>query len=230
MPPRPEYRSRPVRKLSPISIKYRRPQAAFFAAFCCILSALLLTQDSRPVSRFISPQLLQSCPPLAVGDVLLRQGIGADSAVIIRVSGGEYSHSGMVAAVSPQVVIIHASADDDPDPARHNQVTASTLPQFARRAVRLAVRRYPLSAGQRREIGLYLYSMLGEPFVLDGSGDSLYCTTLLLRALSPYYEPGPLAFEDPQVPLFSGWYLYPQKFMEDSRSRLIFQVEAAGEE
>ncbi len=229
MPPSPEYRSKPVRKLSACFAGCRRLRAAFFTLAVCTACCLLLCRDSRPLSRHILLSQLQSCPPLSVGDVLLRQGIGADSEIISRLSGGDYSHSGMVAAVSPQVVIIHAAAADDPDPARHHQVIVSSLPDFAGRAVRLAVRRYPLTAEQRQEIGLYLYSMLGEPFVLDGRENALYCSTLILRALSPYFEPGPLVFEDLQVPLFRGRYLYPQKFMEDPRSSLLFQVEAAAE-
>ena len=99
-------------------------------------------------------------PPLEVGDVILRQGIGLDSMVIAKVSDSVYSHVGMVAAVNPEITIIHAAVDDRPDKA--NQVIASSLPFFVSKARRIAVKRYPLSAEERARAAWYLRSQL-EP-------------------------------------------------------------------
>lgn len=194
------------------------------AAFCA--AVLLLQQDNRPHQPGLRPEALSSCPQLEVGDIVLRQGMGADSVVIAEVSGGSYSHVGMVARVEPQVVIIHAATTDLPDPRLHNQVIESSLDEFAAKAVRLAVKRYALNATERREIALYLESMLGEPFVLDGQKGSLYCSTLVQRALSPYLPLEGIDYNYVELPVFTGWYLFPEQFMQDKRSRLIFKAAA----
>ncbi|MBO8415657.1 MAG: hypothetical protein IAB19_04670 [Proteobacteria bacterium] len=191
-----------------------------------LCAAVLLPSDSRPHLTGLMPDALSSCPQLAVGDIVLRQGMGADSVVIAQVSGGSYSHVGMVARVEPEVVVIHAATTDLPDPRRHNQVIASTLPDFAAKAVRLAVKRYQLADNERGEIALYLESMLGEPFVLDGRKGSLYCSTLVQRALSPYLPLDGIDYNYVEMPVFSGWYLFPEQFMLDRRSRLIFKTAA----
>ena len=117
----------------------RRLAALMLTAGCCIFLPAAARQASPlPDLHF---------PPLEVGDVILRQGIGLDSMVIAKVSDSVYSHVGMVAAVNPEITIIHAAVDDRPDKA--NQVIASSLPFFVSKARRIAVKRYPLSAEER---------------------------------------------------------------------------------
>ena len=71
---------------------------------------------------------------LAVGDWIFRAGTGRESALIRHLDDGEYSHIGIVIAVSPEIRIAHATTDDDP--AHPNQVINSSLAEFA--APRLA--------------------------------------------------------------------------------------------
>ena len=66
---------------------------------------------------------------LAVGDWVFRAGTGRESALIRYLDGGEYSHIGIVVAVAPEIRIVHATTDDDP--ARPNQVIASSFSEFS---------------------------------------------------------------------------------------------------
>ncbi len=183
-------------------------------AGCCIFL--------QAAARQASPLPELHFPPLEVGDVILRQGIGLDSMVIAKVSDSVYSHVGMVAAVNPEITIIHAAVDDLPDKA--NQVIASSLPFFVSKARRIAVKRYPMSAEERARAAWYLRSQLGQPFVLDGKRESLYCATLILHALSPQMSSG-LNFHYLHLPGFEGWFLFPEDFWADERSRLIFKEQ-----
>lgn len=159
-------------------------------------------------------------PKLETGDVILRRGPNADSYFICTVSGSLYSHAGMVVVKEGEVLIIHATTDDDS--AHPNQVILSTLDEFLSQALTAAVRRYPLTSAQQDEIGNFLFSMIGESFTLNGNKDDLYCTTLISRALSPYVDMSILPYDRLDLPIAGGWYLFPQRLMEDPRSALIY--------
>ena len=193
-----------------------------------IHAALVLCLCLQPAAQRLPPSaILQSTlnlPPLQLGDVVFRCGRGIDSAIISEISKSKYSHVGMVAALQPQIVIIHATTDDVPTKA--NQVIASTLSFFVQEAKRFAVKRYALSAQEQQQIAAFLHSQLGEPFVLDGKRDSLYCTTLIVKALGAQRSAS-LRFHYLQFFGITGWFLFPEDLWQDARSQVIY---SAGEQ
>ncbi len=190
---------------------------------CCALCALSLPRDLRALPEGLNLAKLQGLPALKVGDVLLRYGLSVDSYVIAKLSESRFSHVGMVAAVSPDVQVIHATTDDDP--LHQDQVILSPLSEFVYKAKRFAIKRYDLPEQAQDEIAKFLYSKLGEPFVLDGRKESLYCATLLRQALAPFVNVSPLVFHHLNVPGSAGWYLFPEDFWQDQRSQLLYQAE-----
>lgn len=157
-------------------------------------------------------------PPLEVGDVLLREGAGADSRLIARVAGGPYTHVGIVVSTAPEL-ILHAAPDDDPD--RPYQVILSTPAAFRARALRLAVKRYPLSAPQRARLQEQARGFVGRPFELAAGEDALYCSSLAARLLGAQVR---LHLREVEVslPLVGGRFLSPQSFFEDEGSVLLY--------
>lgn len=153
---------------------------------------------------------------MATGDWLFRRGTSTDSLFVRQVGGGDYSHIGMVVAVAPRVMVIHATTDDDP---RHlDQVLLSSLDEFLQPelAQHFAVARPTfLTPEQNRRIAAQLLASRGQPFVLDARNQPhLYCTTLLataIRAQLPSFEP---AWTRLDAPLFHGDYLFPKAFAE----------------
>ena len=188
-----------------------------------MISSLIFPATQRLPTNNLNLSQLNDFPQLEIGDVILRQGLGVDSALISKVSHSQFSHIGMVAAVSPSIVVIHATTDDDP---KHlNQVIVSSLFDFVSKSKRIAVKRYFLTEKQKREISLFLKSMLGKPFVINGEKDSLYCSTLISKALSPYIDTKKLEYSYLDLPVISGWYLFPEEFLQDKNSSLIYNLE-----
>lgn len=168
------------------------------------------------VRRGFAPHVL--LPQLKIGDVILREGCGADSLIIASVSGGRYTHVGMIIATQP-VQVLHAAPDDDPLlPA---QVIVSELADFLARARGIAIKRYPLSEMQRARLHEQALSWVGHPFVLSNGPEGLYCTTLIQRLLSPHAL---LALDcvELHLPFMGGCYLTPQSFFDDPHSLLLY--------
>lgn len=122
---------------------------------------------------------------LAVGDWVFRAGTGRESALIRHLDDGEYSHIGIVIAVSPEIRIAHATTDDDP--AHPNQVINSSLAEFAapRLAGKIAAARPVfLNESERAQLAAAVARHLGEPFHLTAREQSpRYCTTIIYDAL-----------------------------------------------
>lgn len=164
-------------------------------------------------------------PALETGDVILRQGLGIDSAIIARLTDSEFSHVGIVAETEPEIKIIHATTDDharEPD-----QVIASPVAEFISNARALAVKRYKLNPEQKERLRTYLKEQLGHSFVLrPGEGsDTLYCSTLVKHALQQGGVPSSaeeLALQYIDFAAVEGWYLFPESFLQDRRSTLLF--------
>lgn len=180
-------------------------------------SVLLLTLVAqRPVALHYPAFDLASLPPLAVGDWLFRLGTSMDSVLIREASGGGYSHVGMVVATRPEVLIVHATTDDDP---RHpDQVLLSTLAEFLhpRRAQHFAVARPGfLDETQRAQIARDLRAQQGKPFLLDARDmPHRYCTSVLAEAIERFAPAFAPVWTRLDLPLFHGDYLLPRNLAE----------------
>ena len=188
-------------------MKTTRAWLAAWALFA--LAALTASGPLRP-----APAALPPAGALQPGDWVFRSGVSADSRLIRHLSGSAYSHIGIVTQTAPQVLVAHATTDDDP--ARPNQVLITPLADFAAagRATAWAVARPRfLTAAQRAAAARPAAARAGPPFRLTAEGDRpLYCTTLVLEAVrqqAPGFAP---AWQSVNAPVFGGRYLFPQAF------------------
>ena len=188
-------------------MKTTRAWLAAWALFA--LASLTASGPLRP-----APAALPPAGALQPGDWVFRSGVSADSRLIRHLSGSAYSHIGIVTQTAPQVLVAHATTDDDP--ARPNQVLITPLADFAaaQRATAWAVARPRfLTAAQRAAAARHAAARAGQPFRLTAEGDRpLYCTTLVLEAVrqqAPGFAP---AWQSVNAPVFGGRYLFPQAF------------------
>lgn len=183
---------------------------------------LSLCASQRPMPPLPA---LAELPELAVGDWIFRSGTSTDSRVIRQLSGSDYSHIGMVVTSGPQVLIVHASTDDQPE--HPDQVLLSSLEEFThpRLAHSFAIARPTfLDPQQKQDIAQALLAQRGQAFVIQPRGvPHRYCTTLLADAIrtqaadfDPSWSPVDLAF-------FRGDYLFPRAFAEHAQIRWVYQ-------
>ena len=169
----------------------------------------------------LSMQTIAPLPELEVGDILLRMGVGADSYVIAAASDSLYSHAGIVCAVTPEILVTHATTADDAG-SKFEGVITIPIANFVSEASRIAVVRYPgLDEAEKPLVTTYLKSMEGQPFSLNQDSDSIYCSNLVLYALQDHVQ---IKVEPQKVdmPLFDGTFYFPQAFLEDSQAQLIY--------
>ncbi|TLX53663.1 hypothetical protein DN826_17260 [Stutzerimonas nosocomialis] len=194
----------------------RRPLWLCLAALCALGMASAYAVH-HPTLAPTEPSIdIRHLPPLAIGDWVLRMGTSTDSRVVQQLSSGAYSHIGMVVAVEPRVMVIHATTDDHPE--RANQVLLSTLEEFFQPglASRIAIARPTfLQTPQKLAIARALLAEQGKPFVLEPRDTAhRYCTTLLadaIRAEHPAFDP---PWQHIDVAFFRGEYLFPQAFVD----------------
>ena len=197
----------------------------YIGAFCAIMSIIvgaimLYPTASQPLT--LSHKDLHSLPPLEIGDIILREGIGIESIVIQKLSHHRYTHIGLVVSNKP-IMILHATPDDNPF--KPNQVILSSFDEFLFHARDIAIKRFPLNPATQEQIILHSSLWLGKPFVLNTDANALYCTTLLKEILSPFI-PLDVAYEYIDFPAFKGAYLFPKAFFEDTHSTLIYESKA----
>ena len=153
---------------------------------------------------------------LAVGDWVFRAGTGRESALLRHLDDGEYSHIGIVIAVSPEIRIAHATTDDDP--AHPNQVINSSLAEFAapRLAGKIAAARPAfLNEDERAQLAAAVARHIGEPFHLTAREQSpRYCTTIIYDALTALRPSVHARWRHIDLPLLAGDYLFPQALAE----------------
>lgn len=199
----------------------------FLGTIVLLTGALLLGRNVwfRSVVQLSGSTLslneLNTLPPFKVGDVVLRRGISADSLVITSLSSSRYSHSGIIAAVEPEVLITHATTDDDAG-ARVSAVITVPLKLFVQEATALAVLRYPISDKDIHALQDRLKALEGQPFTLSSNPDSIYCTTIIARTLSPFTRTN-LKWTHLNLPSAQGDFLFPEAFMQDHGATLIYQ-------
>ena len=106
-----------------------RARLAALALSALALFALAALTGSSPLRPAASPVPLPPARALQPGDWVFRSGVSADSRLIRHLSGSAYSHIGIVTQTAPQVLVAHATTDDDP--ARPDQVLITPLADFA---------------------------------------------------------------------------------------------------
>ncbi|MDE7317728.1 MAG: hypothetical protein K2N12_08390 [Helicobacter sp.] len=166
---------------------------------------------------------LEDLPPIEVGDVIFREGIGMDSAIIQKLSNHRYTHIGIIISNDP-IIILHASTDSC---AHHAEsVVLNTFEEFLQCSQNIAIKRFRLSADVLQNVINRAYQRLGDAFVLSRNHQRLYCTTLLEDALEPFVALN-LSYTNVEFPVLGGEYLFPKAFFEDSHSVLIYESNVA---
>ncbi|OCG10938.1 hypothetical protein A9G09_11605 [Gilliamella sp. wkB292] len=182
----------------------------FFPIIFIILTKLVLAN----VPLVIPDLNRQFTASVKVGDWIFRKGIQVDSLIVNQISGGDFSHIGMIISIEPEVKIIHATTSDDVN--YPNQVIISSLAEFIAPefAEKYAVARPNfLSERQKQQIVEDILTKKGEEFVLASRDQPhLYCTTLLFDSIvkvQPDFNP---EWTYSHVPLLTGIYLFPNAF------------------
>lgn len=168
------------------------------------------------IALIASIPLKAAKPAIAIGDWVLRTGIGQESDLIRQLSNSQFSHIGMVVQTTPTIQIIHATTSDNPQ--TPDQVILSSFEQFtsSKHAFGFAVIR-PLfmTATQKQEAAEFLYQQLGKPFVLvPRQRNPRYCTTIILDAILASGVKIHPHWQHSDFLLLEGDYLFPQAFIE----------------
>lgn len=154
---------------------------------------------------------------LQQGDWIFRSGVGVDSRFIQHLSQSDFSHIGIVVAIEPNILIAHATTDDDPK--QLNQVLITQLDDFIApsRAKNFAVARPAfLNTQQRIQTALYASQQVGKPFILDDKAEPhFYCTTLILNAVHSQTHDFNPKWQYLDMAIFQGYYLFPQSLTQE---------------
>lgn len=172
-----------------------------------------LTQD-KSIEFLILPNNIQ----LEKGDWIFRSGVGADSKIIQYLSQSQFSHIGIIVETTPDILIVHATTDDD---AKHpNQVLLTKLDNFIvpSRAKNFAIARPVfLTTQQRIQTSLYAYQQIGKPFILDDKTEPhFYCTTLILNSVHSQINDFNPKWQFIDIAIFQGYYLFPEAFTQEN--------------
>ena len=188
---------------------------------CCVL---LFRQ---PEKAFI-PADVSHLPALHTGDWVFRMGTETDSRIIRKMGGGEFSHIGMIVAVQPEVLIVHATTAE-PQQTPSDGVLITPLSHFVARdrAEKYAIIRPQfLNDSEKQIIADNLMKKVGKPFVLtEKNKQHLYCTTLIsdeIRVIKNDFAP---QWQFMDTPIFKGEYLFPKSFVDYPNTQVIYQSE-----
>ena len=166
-------------------------------------------------ARGLEVSQLAGLPALRELDLVFRMGVDLDSALIASLSRSKFSHIGIIISTEP-LRVLHASSSDT-----QSKVAISSFEYFLSKAKAFGVKRYE-GLEHKEEIIKRLKSFVGRDFVISADEDRLYCTTLLEDNLKPYLALN-LAYEDIELPLLRGKYLFPQAFWQDEKSSLVYE-------
>lgn len=159
-----------------------------------------------------------------VGDWIVREGVGYESFLIKKLSGSEYSHIGVIAATQPNILVVHATTDDDPS--YLNQVIQSDIRDFidSKRAKKWAVyRESSLEPDKRKDIARAVARQVGEQFILGSRGEThRYCTTIIAEKL-PLSLRNKLVWSKVELPGLQGELLFPDALLKRESVELIYK-------
>jgi len=161
------------------------------------------------LAGLLPPAQAQALPPdTQPGDLIFRRGTSLDSAVVLSVDGGEFSHVGMLLGAPGAWQVIHATPSEVPG--RGDGVVIDELAFFLApaRSQTHAVYHVQASPQQRAQAIKQALAARALTFRLaDPAGT--YCTLLIWRA---WLEAGldlEVAFTPLALPLMAGDYLLP---------------------
>ena len=181
----------------------------------------------QPEKAFI-PADVSHLPALHTGDWVFRMGTETDSRIIRKMGGGEFSHIGMIVAVQPEVLIVHATTAE-PQQTPSDGVLITPLSHFVAsdRAEKYAIIRPQfLNDSEKQTIADNLMKKVGKPFVLtEKNKQHLYCTTLIgdeIRVIKNDFAP---QWQFMDTPIFKGEYLFPKAFVDYPNTQVIYQSE-----
>ncbi len=162
-----------------------------------------------------------------VGDWIVRAGTGHESQLIMKLSGSEFSHIGVITQVTPEVRIVHATTDDKPS--QKNQVIESSLGEFTHHSLasKWAVYRYlDMPLAKMQQMAIEVEQKQGLPFILDTQEHPhRYCTSIIAESL-PLAVQNKLTWQTVNFPGFKGKLLYPNAFLHLQNTHLIYQSDA----
>lgn len=152
---------------------------------------------------------------LQVGDIILRSAYGKESRLIEWVSGSHYSHIAVITDMTPEILVTHATTNEDdryPDQVQTTPITQFLSPTITKRYQ--IVRPHFLSNQAQQQFATYLKAQQGQPYRLKNREESnLYCTTLLVQALQTLYPLPELQWQTLSIPGYQGDYLFPDAFL-----------------
>jgi hypothetical protein len=153
--------------------------------------ALALTvPTSVATDRAVALRPRLAGPPVELldGDIVFRRGVDALGRMVLSYGDRpRFSHVGMVVRVAGETLVVHALPET---PGNDGGVRMERLGTFSSplRAADVGYYRVgQLTADQRRGIHRFLLEHVGTPFDLRfeySTDDSMYCTELVLKALS----------------------------------------------
>lgn len=202
---------------------------SLFCITLLIVLIVVLEIDLNPFSdqEYYQPWDSTYRDQLAVGDIVFRTAYGKESRFVQWISGGEFSHIALITAVEPEIIVTHATTNDEE--ALPNQVLATPIekflsPTFAK--TYLIARPEFLPDIERLYFAEMVAARVGEPYILKGrEEENLYCTTLLeipLQQFAPHLATQ-LSWQELSLPGVAGEYLFPDAFLSlpDMRPLLI---------
>ena len=166
-------------------------------------------------------------PKLQIGDLVLRKGTVLDSSIITHLSKSNYSHIGIISALTPQIMVTHATTDDE---LTHKDVVVTTpLKLFLAKAFskKTAIIRLNFIDDEKAKLIVdKVKQKLGYPYYITGdkySPKKLYCTSLLYDAIKEVYPKFSLQYQHINQPIFKGDYLFVEAFFQIKDKTLLYQ-------
>lgn len=182
--------------------------------FACTF--LLFACHHSPTTNIIPESQIQS--KIQLGDLIVREGIGYESAIIQSLSQSHFSHIGMITQVYPHIVIIHATTDDKPN--QPNQVIQSSFTEFTDKNLAKSwaiYRQTQLSDQDIQQMIKNLETQIGQPFVLAVKQEhGLYCSTLIANAY-PKAIAEQLTWQTVDLPALQGELLFPNALIQTNQ-------------
>lgn len=166
-------------------------------------------------------------PKLQIGDLVLRKGTVLDSSIITHLSKSNYSHIGIISALTPQIMVTHATTDDE---LTHKDAVVTTpLKLFLAKAFSkktVIIRLNFIDDEKAKLIVDKVKQKLGYPYYITGdkySPKKLYCTSLLYDAIKEVYPKFSLQYQHINQPIFKGDYLFVEAFFQIKDKTLLYQ-------
>lgn len=142
------------------------------------------------------------------GDLVLREGIGLQSQLILYATKSNYSHLGIISSENP-LKVLHATYQD----LGQNGVKEFSFSDFLKGSKKIKIIRLNDINDENIDILLSkLFLYLNNDFDLNASENNLYCTTFIEKELSKIYKLN-LDKTFINVPVFYGYYLLPESFL-----------------